>query len=622
MGRVRQAVLLTAGLSLAGAALGLVRDLAIAVVFGAGPAVDAFLVAQGLMNLVLGLVTGALAKAAIPVVARSVEAGRPEAGMASVRAALGLSGVALAVGATAVWIGADAVVELLAPGFDDATAALAAELTRIVLVATVLITATNLLAGAGQALGWFAPAALQSLGFNAVMIVAAAVAGPVFGATALAWGFVAGSAVRLLLQLVPVRAARLSAWPTLRLSDPGLREMLRLVPALVVGSSLSSVNTLVDRAVASTLEPGSVAAVNFASRLLTTVDLLLVATVLAPLYPRMAAAVAPERRAELRALVERGTGALAAFLVPLGIGMAIAAEPLVRLVFGYGKFDQDDVALTASAAAVFAVGLPLLAVRELAARTCYAFGDGRVPVLSALLGMVVNLVGDLLLAPLFGVAGIAAATVTSVAVATVATLVGLHRRRRADPAAGSPGQPRPGWPAGCWPSWPWVWTRAGPRAPRRCAPRSGSACSRATCPCCGCCAGRSSRCSPGCRRTCSGGGSGRQHTCGDQQTLLITTSSLPTGALVRYLGCRGRGTFGGSGRSSTTGVLCAQSPCGLSASKASSSVGSGPPAGAERTVPPRSLTSTIATARPTRLVRWCASSAASAGRSGGSSSSV
>jgi putative peptidoglycan lipid II flippase len=436
VGRVRQAVLLTAGLSLAGAALGLVRDLAIAVVFGAGPAVDAFLVAQGLMNLVLGLVTGALAKAAIPVVARSVEAGRPEAGMASVRAALGLSGVALAVGATAVWIGADAVVELLAPGFDDATAALAAELTRIVLVATVLITATNLLAGAGQALGWFAPAALQSLGFNAVMIVAAAVAGPVFGATALAWGFVAGSAVRLLLQLVPVRAARLSAWPTLRLSDPGLREMLRLVPALVVGSALSSVNTLVDRAVASTLEPGSVAAVNFASRLLTTVDLLLVATVLAPLYPRMAAAVAPERRAELRALVERGTGALAAFLVPLGIGMAIAAEPLVRLVFGYGKFDQDDVALTASAAAVFAVGLPLLAVRELAARTCYAFGDGRVPVLSALLGMVVNLVGDLLLAPLFGVAGIAAATVTSVAVATVATLVGLHRRHRAVPPLG------------------------------------------------------------------------------------------------------------------------------------------------------------------------------------------
>ncbi|MDN5933137.1 MAG: hypothetical protein L0I24_19070, partial [Pseudonocardia sp.] len=74
------------------------RDLAIAVVFGAGPEVDVFLVAQGLMNLVLGLVTGALAKAAVPVMSRAVDAGRPGAGMASVRAALGPACVVLAVG--------------------------------------------------------------------------------------------------------------------------------------------------------------------------------------------------------------------------------------------------------------------------------------------------------------------------------------------------------------------------------------------------------------------------------------------------------------------------------------------------------------------------------------------
>jgi putative peptidoglycan lipid II flippase len=432
-GEVRRAALLTAALSLAGSALGLVRDLSIAVVFGAGPAVDAFLVAQGLMNLVLGLIAGALAKAAVPVVARSVEAGRPEAGMASVRAALGLSAVTLAVGATAVWLGADAVVGLLAPGFDAATTALAVELTRIVLVATVLIAATNLLAGTGQALGRFGPAALQSVGFNVAMIGAAAVAGPVFGATALAWGFVLGSGVRLALQLIPVHAAGLSARPTLRLRDPGLREMLRLLPALAIGSGLSSVNALVDRAVASTLGPGSVAAVNFAGRLSTTVDLLLVATLLAALYPRLSAAVAPQRRGELRGLVADGAGVLATVLVPVAAGMAIAATPLVRLVYGYGEFDAADVALTASAAAVFAVGLPVIAVREVAARTCYALGDGTIPVLSAVAGVVVNVGGNLLLAPILGVAGIAAATVASVLVAASVTLVALHRRHRAVP---------------------------------------------------------------------------------------------------------------------------------------------------------------------------------------------
>lgn len=436
VGGVRRAALLTAALSLAGSGLGLVRDLSIAVVFGAGREVDAFLVAQGLMNLVLGLITGALAKAAIPVMARAVDDGRAEAGMASVRAALGLACLVLTVGAGAVWVGAEGVVALLAPGFDAPTRALAVELSRIVLVATVLVTATNLLAGAGQALGRFGPAALQSLGFNAVMIVAAAVAGPVFGATALAWGFVLGSAVRLLLQLIPLRATGLSAFPTLRLRDEGLREMLTLVPALVVGSALSSVNTLVDRGVASTLGPGAVSAVNFAGRLSSTVDLLLVATLLAALYPRLAAAVTPQRRAELRDLVARGVGVLAVVLVPIGTGMALAATPLVRLVYGYGAFDDTAIALTASAAAVFALGIPVLAVREVVARTCYALGDGTVPVVSAVVGVVVNVVGDLLLAPVYGVAGIAAATVASAAVAAGVTLAGLHRRHRAVPPLG------------------------------------------------------------------------------------------------------------------------------------------------------------------------------------------
>jgi hypothetical protein len=50
--------------------LGLVRDMVVAAVFGAAAELDAFLVSQGLMNLVLGLLAGAVAKSAVPVLAR------------------------------------------------------------------------------------------------------------------------------------------------------------------------------------------------------------------------------------------------------------------------------------------------------------------------------------------------------------------------------------------------------------------------------------------------------------------------------------------------------------------------------------------------------------------------
>lgn len=434
-GSLRRAALLTAALTLAGAVLGLARDVAVAGVFGAGPAVDAYLVAQGLMNLVLALVAGAIAKAAIPVVARSVAAGRTGAGMRSVGAALGLALTVLGLGATAMWLGAPGVVAVLGPGLDRPTAALAVELARIVLLATVLISATNLLAGAGQALGRFGPAALQGVVFNVVMVLAAVVAGPVFGITALAWGFVLGSGARLLLQLAGLRGLAVRPWPSLRWRDPGLREMLHLVPALLVGGALSTVNTLVDRAVSSTLEPGAVAAVSFAARLSSTLDLLFVAALLAALYPRLAAAAAGDGAA-LRELVGRGVRVLLTVLVPVAVVLAVAAEPVVRLVFGYGQFDEAAVRLTAAAAGVLAVGVPVLAVREVVVRTAYALGDGRIPVVTAVVGMVVNVVGDLVLAPRFGVAGVAAATVASVVVAALTATWWLRRRHGAVPPLG------------------------------------------------------------------------------------------------------------------------------------------------------------------------------------------
>jgi len=59
---VRSSALLAA-LTAVSQVLGFARDAVMAAVFGATSAVDAFLVAQGLANLVLGLITGAMSRA-------------------------------------------------------------------------------------------------------------------------------------------------------------------------------------------------------------------------------------------------------------------------------------------------------------------------------------------------------------------------------------------------------------------------------------------------------------------------------------------------------------------------------------------------------------------------------
>lgn len=424
----RAAVLVTV-LTALSTALGFVRDVVVAAVFGAGPALDAWFVAQGVLNVVLGLVAWAMARSVIPVTAREAAAERVEGagchGHRGFEVSLGVTVVVLGLVGVLVGLLARPVTGLLAPGFEGAQAAIAASLVRIVLAAAVLVAGTDLLASLAQAHGRFAWSALQGVPFNLVMIASAGFLGPQYGVTALAVGYVVGSAARLLMQLPPVRAMGARVRPRWDLRDPGFREIARLAPPMLVGNAVVNVNTLVDRAVASTLEDGTIAALSYGWRLVDLPETLVVAALLVPLYPALGAAAgdAPE----LRRLVGRGLSVVVTVLAPVCAVFVVAAGPLVATAFGRGAFDAEDVAATATAVACYAPGLLALGIRQVVARASYALGDSRGPVVVAVLAMVVNVVGDLALAPLLGLAGIALATTASLVVAALLNAWLLHR---------------------------------------------------------------------------------------------------------------------------------------------------------------------------------------------------
>ncbi|WP_456600268.1 murein biosynthesis integral membrane protein MurJ [Blastococcus sp. SYSU DS0616] len=430
-GGVARAATLLISLTAVSQLLGFVRDAVIAAVFGAGAALDAYLVAQGVMNLVLALVAGALARAVVPPVARAVAADDGPRADRTVRTVLTLGTLVLVAGSVLMFLAAEQVVAVLAPGFDEATAALTVELTRIVLIAAVFIAATDILAAACQAHGRFFASGLQGVPFNLVMIGAALWAGARFGIEALAVGFVVGSAVRMLVQLPAVRAAGMRLRPRLALRDPDVREVLRLTPPLLVGSAVLNVNTLVDRAVGSAQGEGVITALSLGFRVIHLVDALLVATVVAALYPTFSAVGAPDRRADLRALVDRTSRLLVALLVPVVAALVVLARPVVQFLYGRGDFDQAAVTATATAVAFSAAAVLGIALRSTTARASLAVGDSRTPTVVAVAAMVVNVVGDLTLGVAFGIAGLAASTSLSLLLAAALAVALLARRHAA-----------------------------------------------------------------------------------------------------------------------------------------------------------------------------------------------
>lgn len=426
-GGVAGAAALLTTLAAASAVMGLARDVVTAGVFGAGPDLDAFLVGQGLMNVLLGVVAGAMTKASVPVVSRKVAEGTVAAAHHSAMVVLSVTTLAIAVGSIVMWWSAGSVVTALAPGFGAEQEQLARLLTRILLLATVLIAATYLLAGFAQAHRRFFWSGVQGIPFNVVMILAAALLGPRYGVRALAVGFVVGSVARLATQLVPLRSIGLRIVPALDVRDPGFREVSRLLPALLLGSAIGNVNTLVDRAVGSGAEAGTIAALTYGWRTASLAELLLIAPLVTALYPSLGAARSP---AAFAWLVHRGTSLVVVVLAPVAALVIVAREPVVAMVFGRGDFDADDVERTASAVLWYAPGVIALGWREVVSHAFYAVGDARSPVVVAVGAMILNVVGDLTFGVRLGVAGLAASTALSLVFAAATTTLLLARRHR------------------------------------------------------------------------------------------------------------------------------------------------------------------------------------------------
>jgi len=204
-----------------------------------------------------------------------------------------------------------------------------------------------------------------------------------------------------------------------------------LVPALVVSSAITNVNTLVDRAVGSTQEAGTIAALNLGWRVVSLADTLLLAAFATVLFPTFSALGGIESRAQLRQATAKSLGVVLLVVGPIVAVLSVASAPVVTLLFDRGAFDSRAVTMTGLAVSAYAFALIGLAIRGVASRTSLAVGDSRSLVTTAACAMCVNVVGDLTLGLQLGVVGLALSTSVSVLFAAIMLSVLLARRHRA-----------------------------------------------------------------------------------------------------------------------------------------------------------------------------------------------
>ncbi|MEO7773517.1 MAG: murein biosynthesis integral membrane protein MurJ [Steroidobacteraceae bacterium] len=384
------------GLStLASRITGLLREMIYAQSFGASALMDAFLVAYKIPNFLRRLFAeGAFSQSFVPVISQ-YKTSRSTADVRELIAGVsGTLGALLLVLSVIGVVAAPVIIFCFAPGWAqiDGRSEMAVGMLRWTFPYLFFVSLTALFSGVLNSYGRFAIPALTQVVMNVVMILVT-----VFIATdsnnpglVLSIGVFVSGLLQLMFQLPSVANLHLLAWPRWRPAMEGVRRIGRLMVPGILGSSMAQISLLLDTQIASFLVTGSVASLYFADRLMEFplgVFSIALATVILPGLSAHHAAQSKQRFTETLDWALRLTVLLA---TPAAVGMLFFAGPLTATIFGYGRFDLQDVRMATYALMAYSWGLMGFSLVKVLAPGYYARQDTKKPVRFALIALGCN----------------------------------------------------------------------------------------------------------------------------------------------------------------------------------------------------------------------------------------
>lgn len=378
--------------------LGLVREIVIASLFGAGNAVDAFVTAFRAPNLLRDLFAeGALSTAFITTFSKKIktEGDEPAWRLASKMATLTtvfMSGVTL----LGIFF-APELIGVLAGGFSPEKTALTVHLTRIMFPFILLVSLAALAMGMLNAKNVFGMPAMASSFFNLGSIVGGVAFGwwldPGFGPRSLAGlavGTLIGGLLQLVVQFPALRRVGFRFRPDFAWRDDGVFQILRLMGPAVIAASAVQVNVLVNGNFASYLGVGAVAALGYAFRLMQLplgIFGVAVGTVTLPVVSRFAAT---RDMAGVRTTLGHGLRLAFLLTIPCATGLVCFAEPIISLIYQRGKFSVADTAYAAGALQFYSLGLVAYSGIKVLAPAFYALDKRNLPMFVSFFSIAVN----------------------------------------------------------------------------------------------------------------------------------------------------------------------------------------------------------------------------------------
>ncbi|HSH31320.1 MAG TPA: murein biosynthesis integral membrane protein MurJ [Candidatus Saccharimonadales bacterium] len=417
------AAVLISGAYLASRLLGLLRDRLLAAHFGISPLTDAYTAAFRLPELLFTLlVSGAFAVAFIPVItAHWSRQERDEAWEVS-SVILNLLMLATLVLGVVMFILADPLTTLIAPGFDAYRHQLTVELTRIMLVTPFFFAISSVFGSIQQSFNRFFFYATASIFYNLGIIFGIVVLADRYGIYGVAIGVVAGTAVQAAVQILGLAGLGYRYRPSLNYRHKSVIKILKLMVPRSIDQGINQLNYTVQTIIGSQLAVGSLTAYYYANNLKNVPLAIFGSAIATAAFPGLAKSATAKHRDSLIENLVTNARLILFLVIPSATVAVLMRGYIVRLLFGFGS------PVTASLLGWFAGVIVFQSLFFLIARVYYALQDTKTPLYTSLVAIGLNIFLSVVLVRPYGVVGLAMAQSLAAAVQT-AMLAYLLKQR-------------------------------------------------------------------------------------------------------------------------------------------------------------------------------------------------
>ncbi|MFH1201696.1 MAG: murein biosynthesis integral membrane protein MurJ [Candidatus Omnitrophota bacterium] len=420
--------------------LGFIRDILIAKFFGTGQAISAFVVAFRIPNTLRDLIgEGASNAAFVPVFSEYVSGDKKDQLWKLVRLLFVILSIGLILITLLGIISSSWIVRFIAPGFskDPAQLSLTIRLTQIMFPYLLFIGLTAFMIGVLYTFKSFVTPAFGPCILNIVLI------GSIFWSLRLFRQPVLGLAIsvliagllQLLFQLPALYRAGFSLRGyRLKLSDlghPDIKRIGKLLGPRTIASAVYQFNIFVDTIFASLfwlVGPGAVSAIFYANRLIQFPLAIFGTSLSNVILPDMSQLAAKNDLDGLRNTLSFSIRMIFLILIPITVGMSILSEPIIRVLFQRGAFDNYSTQLTSSALFFYSLGLLAFGVDRILINGFYSLKDTVTPLKTATLALLLNIILNSILIKPLKIGGLALASSISASLNFIILYLMLNKK--------------------------------------------------------------------------------------------------------------------------------------------------------------------------------------------------